>query len=277
MTVLVSFRIRNSAGTGLTAASPTFVEYRDSTGASRTPPAAPAHLNAGHYTFLAPDADVGAQTVWLVDCGVASSPRYRFGTLCLESTLFRACLFLASSDTYAALSGAPTWGKYTNGTTGAGRTPPTLVQQGSAGLYTFVATPADAVAQTVFRVDAPSGAAPDYFEGEFNPIYNGDGVPPTVTVVSPAAGTNISAGQPITIDVTDNGGAFARVILVARYASLGGAEEVVHNGDRASLLYAATTRTAISGGFRYVVSRVGGWLADPILDVYATDATGVEA
>lgn len=100
----------------------------------------------------------------------------------------------------------------------------------------------------------------------------GDGVPPTVTLVSPTTGT-IEAFEPITFNVTDNDG-LGSAIVVARFNARG-IEEIVHQGERFGPAYAAqSTRVAIVGGFRYTVRRSGGWPESPAIDVYATDIAG---
>lgn len=98
------------------------------------------------------------------------------------------------------------------------------------------------------------------------------GNPPAVSVVSPV-GTVATDGA-ITLDVTDDTG-LRRVVIVARFAELG-IEEVVHQGDRFAARYTGTA-TPIASGSRIAFTRIGGWPAPPVIDVYAVDTSGGEA
>lgn len=98
---------------------------------------------------------------------------------------------------------------------------------------------------------------------------------PVVTLVSPLTG-KLNSSDALVLDVTDFI-ALRRVLIVARFASLGGAEELIYNGSRFASFYAGSTASAITGGLRYSLIRKGGWPADLIIDVYAIDTTGSEA
>lgn len=97
---------------------------------------------------------------------------------------------------------------------------------------------------------------------------------PTVTLVTPPTGPT-TAATPVVVDVTDSA-PLRRVIIAARFATLG-AEEVVHQGNRFAVAYSSSTRTAITNGWRYTLLRNGGWPADVTVDFYAIDTTGTEA
>lgn len=100
------------------------------------------------------------------------------------------------------------------------------------------------------------------------------GSPPVVTLVAPLAGSLDVAGA-IVVDVTDS--SLLRVMLVARFESLG-IEEVIHQGDRFSPAYAgSSSRAAIVNGWRYTLRRGTGWPAAPTIDTYAFDTSGTEA
>lgn len=102
----------------------------------------------------------------------------------------------------------------------------------------------------------------------------GDLTVPTVTLVSPAS--SLEPETPIVFEATDNAG-LRRVFVVARFPSLG-LEEVVHQGDRFAAKYAASSsRVSITNGWRFSIRRAGGWLADPVIEVYAIDTSGLEA
>jgi len=106
-----------------------------------------------------------------------------------------------------------------------------------------------------------------------------DIIKPIVGNFLPALGSNIPSTQPISFTVTDDSGAFVRIIVHARFAD--GLEEVVHNGDSFRGLYGggASSRILAAGGFGYTVFRTGGWPqgAPVALNVFAIDAAGNEA
>lgn len=101
--------------------------------------------------------------------------------------------------------------------------------------------------------------------------------PPVVAVVSPAAGSAITAFTPLVFSVTDDTGLFRRIIVVADFPYIG-IREVVHDGDTFGPTYseAVNTRSTISGGYQYSVTRDGGWPASPRLIPYAIDREGTE-
>jgi len=104
-----------------------------------------------------------------------------------------------------------------------------------------------------------------------------DTTPPVVGSFSPALGGTISPTQPITFEVTDDSGAFRRIIVHAVFAD--GIEEVVHNGLAFRGLYQTSSqRVLVTNGFRYTVLRTGGWPSSPAtFNVFALDESGNEA
>lgn len=101
---------------------------------------------------------------------------------------------------------------------------------------------------------------------------------PTISNVTPTPNTTISRTQAVGCDVTDADGTsdFRRVILVIKLPN--DAEEVVHNGTAFCPPYAtSSTRSSITNGYRYALTRDGGWPARFSLTVYAIDTTGNEA
>jgi hypothetical protein len=78
-----------------------------------------------------------------------------------------------------------------------------------------------------------------------------------VTVVSPPAGSTIASNDTLIVDVTDGD-----ALLVAHYLGDVVPDEVIHDGDGYLPLFAAeSTRTAITGGFRYHIKRADGFPA----------------
>lgn len=102
-----------------------------------------------------------------------------------------------------------------------------------------------------------------------------DVTPPTTSNPQPAPGTPISTTTPVSIDVTDDSGAFRRVLIAVELA---GATEVAWDGDQWLGNYAGggSSRTPIAGGFRFTVLRDGGWTSSPTLRVFAFDLGGNE-
>lgn len=103
-----------------------------------------------------------------------------------------------------------------------------------------------------------------------------DSTPPAIGNFSPAPGSVIAGTTTVVFDVTDDGGSFRRVIVTALFPRTG-IEEVVHDGDGFRGLYSVvSSRVIIAGGFRYNVTRSGGWPSSPEFKVFAIDPAGNE-
>lgn len=102
---------------------------------------------------------------------------------------------------------------------------------------------------------------------------------PVIANISPSPGASIDAGDSIALDVTDDSGAFARVMIVAFFEKTG-IEEVVHDGSEFRGLYAVSesTRQVIADGYSYSFVRHGGWPSGQVtFRVFAIDSSGNEA
>lgn len=114
---------------------------------------------------------------------------------------------------------------------------------------------------------------------EFFPDGTGPGpapTPPVVSNVSPSEATQLERGTPLSFDVTDDSGAFRRIILKVQFAGMP-TREFAHDGDTFAPMYlAGSTRETITGGYRYTLVRAGGWPAAPTITPYAIDALGAE-
>lgn len=100
-----------------------------------------------------------------------------------------------------------------------------------------------------------------------------DTVAPTLTVISPPAGSQITSTAIITFDVTDNEALQDTMVWVDH----AGLWEVVWGGELAGFAPGfadGSTRTAISGGYRYQVQRLGGWLSSPTFHALVFDQSG---
>lgn len=108
------------------------------------------------------------------------------------------------------------------------------------------------------------------------PATPADTTSPIVGSVVPAPGTPIASTDPLQLDVTDDSGAFRRILIAV---VLGGVTELAHDGSSFLGNYAggSCSRTAISGGFRFVILRDGGWPSSPSIRIFAIDLSGNEA
>jgi hypothetical protein len=100
--------------------------------------------------------------------------------------------------------------------------------------------------------------------------------PPEVSNLVPSEGATILRDQALQFDVTDDGGAFSALLVVAVFDTARPIE-LIHDGTRFSFPYTASSRTAITNGFRYLVRRTGGWPASPTFTVHAVDTGGANA
>jgi hypothetical protein len=126
---------------------------------------------------------------------------------------------------------------------------------------------------------SPSGSPGGFEQVNYErtpPATPVDATSPTIGSIVPAPGTAIASTDPLQFDVTDNSGAFRRILIAV---VLAGVTELAHDGNSFLGNYAggACSRTAISGGFRFVVLRDGGWPSSPTIRVFAVDQSGNEA
>lgn len=97
----------------------------------------------------------------------------------------------------------------------------------------------------------------------------------SVTNVSPAIESSVQPPGVLGFDVTSTTGLLRILVCVDPFNSAR-APELAHDGDSFQNLYEGSTRTAIAGGFRYVLRRAGGWYAAPRPLVFAVDLAGKE-
>jgi hypothetical protein len=218
-------------------------------------------LGSGLYSFEPP---TGYDFTGIIDLGVTADPRY---------LVYRA----DTIETFGAfdpdpLAGlAPGFLVYKNLDTGANVLAPTITELGN-GLYKFdkpaIGDPLGGI------IELGPSASPEYLKYDAQNVTTpggGDGNPPVLTIVSPAAGGTLLPGGAVTIEVTDVDGTVF-VELAVTYP--GGATEVVFRDDDYRRPFSGT-RVAIANGFRYVVNRDGGWpTGNPRFEVAAVDAGG---
>lgn len=100
-----------------------------------------------------------------------------------------------------------------------------------------------------------------------------DSNPPQISNQEPPPNSDIAYNQPVYVDVTDDVG----VGIVFMYVTFedNDVEEVVYNGAGFSPFYAgASKRTAIAGGYRFMLIRFGGWPSNPTFTLRPVDTSG---
>lgn len=99
-----------------------------------------------------------------------------------------------------------------------------------------------------------------------------DLTPPVVTWISPTPGSVLGPNTPLVFDVTDNVGLARALVKVI----LGQEWELPHDGAGFSPRYiAGSTRTTISGGYRFSLVRSGGWVgSNPTVEPIPIDTSG---
>lgn len=134
------------------------------------------------------------------------------------------------------------------------------------------------VAEEVFLdgMDSPNAEVFRMSEGIPVPPVTPDTTPPQVGNFDPAVGTEILSSQSISFDVTDDSGAFARIFVAALFAATG-QQELIHDGDAFVGFYSPnSSRVPIANGYRYTVTRAGGWESTPTIRVFPIDSSGNE-
>lgn len=126
----------------------------------------------------------------------------------------------------------------------------------------------------------PSAIDPNDSLATFAPLVTlPDVVAPTVSNVSPTAGTKLASGQLVQFDVLDEQ-ALAMVCVFAEYESgapdVPNAMEVIWDGFAFAPFYVDfSTRTpvtvGIQSGFRFFIARRGGWPSFPTIRIVAVD------
>jgi hypothetical protein len=116
--------------------------------------------------------------------------------------------------------------------------------------------------------------ADPYDSGYVDTFPEVDLTAPIVLNYSPTLGSDINTDQALSVDVTEET-AFRRILLFIQYTN--GDTDVVYDGDGFTPYFAPeSTRSIISGGFRFSIKRLGGWPASLTLKVYAYDQSGNE-
>lgn len=96
---------------------------------------------------------------------------------------------------------------------------------------------------------------------------------PVVAVVSPTEGALITPGTPLVLDITDNLGLVGTVVLIAVFAGQA-TQEVIYDGATFTTDYGSSLRGAITNGYRFTITRAGGWPASPTIKYVVNDTSG---
>lgn len=170
MAAPITFGLYNVDGSPRTTAVPVFVHYVNKAGGVRSQPAI-NELSGGQYGFIPSDNDEATGTVYLIDAGVGSAPRYVYGEICTVDNPFLT--WVTFSATGALTAGAPTVGSYLDINDNVRPSPD--VEQAGAIDYLFSLTPTleDVTIGTSYRVDAAVGTLPANINGLF---YNPNAV-----------------------------------------------------------------------------------------------------
>lgn len=103
-----------------------------------------------------------------------------------------------------------------------------------------------------------------------------DVVAPVVDNYDPPIGTAIARTTPIAFDVKDASGLFCIIMVTAKFPD--GSHEVIHTGAAFATFYDLNSdRSPIANGFRYTVTRRGGWSGAPTIETFAIDSAGNES
>jgi hypothetical protein len=125
--------------------------------------------------------------------------------------------------------------------------------------------------------DAADGVAVGYGAPQSDGVAGGDagfGGGPihdlALTVISPTPGQPISATKPLVIEVTDEGAALDKVVIMAAYSGVL-QKEVVYDGSAFAPTFTNNTnaKASITSGFRFTLLRDGGWPGSPTITVVA--------
>lgn len=261
------FDENNAPLTGLNVAT-LLAHFRDRTGASR--PAAPAvvELGGGAYRVAVPAADVLEGVIGVFDGGAGAEPRYQVRTASVNGLFAWMWLDQAGAPYAGGLTGHQ-FDAYFD-PDGGPQVAPSILPIVSPWLFAAVPSEADRLEGRALQITGPANVDPPFWTGT---IAKQDAANPVATVVSPPEGSAISSTTPLVIDVTDDLG-LRRVIVAARFPD--GTAELVHDGDLFSTRYASSSKTAISGGFRFTLRRQGGWFASPTIQVFPFDTSGNE-
>jgi hypothetical protein len=249
----ISFGLQDVNGAPLTGATPSFVQYRTTTGGSPTPPAI-TELGGGQYGFTPSDSDESTRVAFLIDCGVGSVPRRYAGAIHTPNNPFLAWhLENVAGDLWVGAN--PSVGIWRD-FSGVARTPPSVLAIGGTSyLFAVVPSTADLKVDVAFRLDSPAGAFPEYLTGS---VESQPWIAPSPGPLKDAAadvaaflngkaassltmteGTNLFIGQMRAIDRTPAPGVFV--------LGTGGPSPSAYIGGHRTALFTPTVQVMVRG------------------------------
>lgn len=259
---LITFALYDSGGAPKDDATPTFDKYVDGVGAPQSAPSI-ENLGGGLYGFEPSADDVADGRGYLIATG--AEPAYFSGGI---GNLVAFGMY----DGSGAPAGANVTVEEYVDREGNARTPPTVYELAD-GLYGFEPTAEDREEGTAYLL--ATDATPAYLSGLLEQESSESGDAPVVSNPTPTPGTALQPGDAVGFDVTDESGAFRRVLIGAAFAG-SKAWDVVSIGDVFAPLYSGSSRTNIAGGYRYSLRRQGGWPGPPSITAIAIDQAGNE-
>ena len=181
----IAYQLTDGAGAPLTTATPAWLAYVDRTGAARTRPAAPHHVGNGWYVFTPSTSDEATGLAYCIDNGANSVPARSFGSIPDSAQL--AVMLFEDPVAGTVWSGAAATSVSMADFGGNVRSPPALVPLAGTYLYALSPSGADVVQGVSYRVDAPVGATPAFYQGNFGlisvPATPSTGMEPEALVV----------------------------------------------------------------------------------------------
>lgn len=245
-------------GDPLVGLTPTWAAYEALDGSPAGSEPTIEAVGGGQYRVL----DMPVDRCGIVDLGASAEPRYVF-VGARSGVAFGA--FDLDGEPLAGL--VPTWDTVRTAATGVVVSPEPSVVELADGLYRVD----DLGSDECGILDLGESANPRHIT--FG-LPSNDSTSPSVANVTPSSGTTIGRGTSLQLEVTDAFPGLRRVVLLAKFSDRW---EVVHDGDDFGPQYSrASLREAISGGFRFTISRVGGWPSTPTILPIATDQSGNE-
>jgi hypothetical protein len=201
-------------------------------------------VGGGLYAFERPLVSSGLEEIdfcGILDLGatVDSSHRYLVARA-------RTVEVFGAFDPAPVAGISPTWSTYKRVSDGADQSQPSITELGK-GLYRFD-RPASGD-QVAGVIDLGAARTPRYLG------FDAQNDRPEVTVVSPGEGGSLEPDGVVTVDVT----AGRTLQLVELFFSEPGGAQVLVARDGAILRPFAGSRTAISTGYRYAITRDGNW------------------
>jgi len=190
-TDLKSFQVYHLiTGAPLPTATPTFLDYRDRSGASRPQPTI-VHVANGVFAFSPTEADIAIGVCYVISTG-AFPARYS-GSIASSLSPFQVCMYENGAGALTDISATPPTLAFYKTRAGVDILPAPIPVNVSGG-YLWAISPPDIelLAGCVFDVLAPTGAFPSHYAGDLLGTF----VTNTVVVTRETTATTTTVIQP---------------------------------------------------------------------------------